>query len=313
YPLFPSSELEKVKTILIDKLKRAQEDPHEVAIRLLKNRIYKGHPYAWTFQELIQDIGEIDTKKIKELHDQYLSPANMVLSVVGNFDIDAMVTTLESIFGDWDAGKVVEVDLQESAYKKKDIDNHMLRDQIVLIMGQPSEITFGHPDLVPLKLLNIICFLSGKSRLHTLREQTGIYYRGTGSFAASPTKEHGYDIVLMLVSPDRVDEAEKAIKNLIQDIAKQGVSQEELNEARQIYLKGLIDAMTSDIGLAQIFCRLDSYNVGFDYYDQALKNAQSITVDQLNVLAKKYCRAENMSRIRVGALQDELEEAESEQ
>lgn len=314
YPLFPADALDKIKNIVVDKLQRDLEEPNMIASRLLKNKMYQGHPFSWTFQEAIDDVKSLTVKKVKKIHETYLCPAQMEMAVVGNFDIDAMVSALESVFGAWPAGDVVVPEQEMASYQQESIDHPMLRDQIVFAMGQPSPLTINHPDIIPLKLLNIICFGSMGSRIYNLRERTGLFYLAGGAIAANAGKQHGYDVVKMIVGPDRVEEAEAAIKHLFDGIARDGFTQTELKDAQQIYLKALIDGIASDMEIAKTFCHLDCLNLGFDYYDKVLNVIQSLTVQDLNALAKKYCTYEHMTRVRVGAVQkDEISEDESEQ
>ena len=46
--------------------------------------------------------------------------------------------------------------------------------------------------------------------------------------------------------------------------------------------------------------RLAAFDLGFDYYDKVLKRVQTIEVNELNEIAKKYFTTDKMAVVRVG-------------
>ncbi len=45
---------------------------------------------------------------------------------------------------------------------------------------------------------------------------------------------------------------------------------------------------------------LKAFELGFDYYDKVLKQVQTISLEELNQIAKKYFTSKNMAMVRVG-------------
>jgi predicted Zn-dependent peptidase len=300
-PIFPTDALEKLRAIYIQGYERRKDSNTDVAIRMLKNIIYKDHPYSWTFDEAIGMIRNADVKTVRALHTRFVNPSNMILTVVGDFDLVDMKKNIETIFDDWEKGACykatypkVDFDAQEK------IDRFMLRDQVVLVFGRPSPLNLYDKDLVPVRILNFIAFDSLGSRIYQLRERTGLFYMATGSFAAAATREHGYDYVGSMLTIDTLEQAEKQILDVIDQVGKKGVTTAELNDARQMYLKALIDLTSSNEAIASMFSLLESFDLGFDYYDKVLKRVQTISLDEINKIAAKYFVSKGMARVRVG-------------
>ncbi|MCK4651425.1 insulinase family protein [Candidatus Babeliales bacterium] len=302
-PVFPSTQMEKIKNINIDVFQRRKDSNTTMAIRLIKNLIYKSHPYDWTFDDAIDLIKNGTVEKLKSLHSKYVNPCNMILTVVGCFDLNEMKNNIIKIFGDWKKGECQTVEYPESKFDpEKKVDHFMLRDQVVLAFGRPSEIDVYHPDLVPVKLLDFISFSSLGSRLYKLRERTGLFYAASGSFAEGASREHGFDYVGAILTLDKVDFAQKEILNTIDEIGKNGVKKYELDAARQQYFKALIDFTSSNEAISSMFSILQSLGLGFDYYDKVLKRVQTISLEELNQIAKKYFVSKDMTRVRVGRI-----------
>ena len=300
-PAFTVEALEKLKTMAIDSYERDKDDAIEVANRELKKLVYYGHPFSWDFNEAIESLTQTTLDDLGAVHKDFVSPGNMVLAIVGDFALDEMEALIKDIFSAWPVGRIKSIDTSEGVFTPgQQHDIQMSRDQMVLLFGKPSVLTIHHPDLVPMKLLNYIGFYEGGSRLFQLREQTGLFYTAFGGWGVSAGKEHGIDFIGMLLNPEKADFAEQEMRKLISDFALNGVTIQELDAARHLYLKSLIDAIATNGGVADVFCTLEAFNLGFDYYDKTLQRMQKLTKTEIDALCKKYFTMDDMVRIRVG-------------
>ena len=300
-PKFSKDSLEKLKAIFVDMYQRSKDSPQAVAIRSFKSMIYRNHPYGWIFDEAIELINKLKLSDLEEFHKKYISPENMILSISGNFDVDEIQSLIEDVFGKWQG-----TNYQEQKYKVGDFkareqqDYKMLRDQVVLLLGQPSEINIYHEDFVPLKLINFICFDSLGSRLFELRERTGLFYVAAGGWGEGATKVNGFDYVYALLSLDKLDQAEEQLRKLIDQIGESDIDKKELDTARQWYLKGVIDLISSNKAIAGTLGYLKEFELGFDYYDKVLDQVQSLTTEELSEVCKKYFKSDKLARVKVG-------------
>lgn len=302
-PTFPADAVEKLKALQLDSFKRAMDEPSQVAVKLLKSKVYAGHPFGWSFEEAIKHTKLLNQKALQVLHSQIVKPNNMILTIVGDFDVDAMQSTVERVFGSWKSGTEYEVVFPERVdHQKAPIDVPMVRDQVMLLMGQASPLNIYHEDLIPVRLLNYIMYYSLGSRLFKLREEGGLFYTAFGQLASSPGQEKGFDYVGALLSPENVVKAEQMIKALIDDANQGNITEMELDAARRLYLKTLLDMVTSNSSVATMLSMECAWKLGFDYYDKALMRVQSMSLAEINQAAQKYCTTKNMMRIRVGRM-----------
>jgi zinc protease len=303
-PSFPQDSLEKLKNIFSDDLVRSKDEPISVAFRLLNNLIYKkAHPYHWTFDDVIELLNLVEIEKLKEQHEKYVNPRNMILTVVGNFDINQMEQNVRNVFGGWSGGEYIKHELEDVEFKAgQSGEEKMLRDQLVLALGQASNINIYHPDRTALKLLNTICFGGLGSRIFQLRERTGLFYTAWGTWAEASDRVGGVDVVGAILTPDTVDSVQKSFISLIDEFAEDGVKQDEFDAAKQKYLKTLIDITSSNGSIANLLSMLSAYDLGFDFYDKALKQTQTLTLEKLNEVAKKYFKTEKLACVKVGRI-----------
>lgn len=302
-PTFPKDGLEKLKVIQVDSFKRALDDPSQVAVKLLKSKLYAGHPFGWTIEEAIELTQKLDDKAAAALHKQLVTPNNMVLTIVGDFDVETMQAIVERVFGLWQPGTEYAVtypalaDVPAGAF-----DVPMLRDQVMLIVGQQSPLNFYHEDYSVARLINFIMFYSLGSRLYQLREQSGLFYTAFGQLAAGAGQERGFDYVGALLSPENVVKSETLLKELIQDGGRGNITEEELAAAKRLYLKALLDMMATNASVANMLGMLYSWKLGFDYYDKVLARVEGLSTSEINAIARRYCIADKMIRVRAGRM-----------
>jgi len=303
-PLFEQDTCEKTKTIFVHNFERSKDSAQAVAMRLLFSTVYKHHTFSWSFDDAITQVQRITVQDLVDLHKKHMVAENLVVSIVGDFDLDQMETLATKIFSELPAGSRFVYDLRGGMFTPQEhIDHLMLRDQVILILGQPSSVDIYNPDLVPLKLLNTICFYSLGSRLYQLREQSGLFYSAFGRFAGKAAKIHGIDYVGAVLSPDKVAVAEEQIRAMVKHVSEHGVTEQEMKSARQLYLKDLIDAVSDNRAVAHMFCYLEEMELSQDYYDNVLERIQTMELADLNTIAKCYAHTHDMARVRVGRIE----------
>jgi len=300
-PLFDAKAIEHVKVLTIAGLERSKDSPTDVANRLLRSAVYKGTANEWTVDEMIDAIKKITLFDFVKLHAQLIRPEMMVASVVGDYDEDAVVGLLKKYFEPIMPQQYVPRKLEERKFVPAEkIDFKMQRDQAVFLLGQPSEVTLKDPVYLPIKLLNLIAFYSLGSRLYKLREQTGLFYSASGGFAAGSTEEPGHDSIFAILNPSTLDDAESQIRMMVEELKLHGVTEDDLASARQLLLKQTIDLIATSSERASLFAAMKVLDLPENYYDEMIARVNSITVAELNEVAKKYFDTSAMARIRVG-------------
>lgn len=303
-PKFEESAIEHVKQLTIATLERSKDEPSDVAMRLLKNEIYKGTANDWTADDMIAAVKKLTVADIRALHATLIRPEAIIASFAGQFDQQGVIALLDKYFGKLSAGAFEPKRIGQSSFVAgAQIDFVMQKDQVFFVMGQPSTVRMLDEDYLPLRMLNLIAFYSLGSRLYQLREQTGLFYRASGGMAAGASvTEVGTDSVYAILNPNTVVDAEVQIRAMFTELAEHGVTSEELEATRQLMLKQTIDLISTTQERASLFAGMKSFGLAPDYYDVMIARVNAVTVDELNAVAKKYFDTSKMARIRVGFL-----------
>ena len=304
-PRFDEKEIEKVREQILSEIKNFWDDPRRFSSLLVSQEIYKGHPYGKNVLGTEESIKKITKKDLIQFHKKYITPSEARLSVVGDIGAYDLKSVLDKTLGKWNGPKVESIQFPPLAKIKPCEKVHAInRDQAVLSFAGLS-VDRLNPDFDKLLLFDQIfgggALGSLHSKLFQLREQSGLFYGISGSLVSGSGEQPGMVVVKTMVSLDRLNEAEKAIKDVISKAVDE-VTQEEFVEAKHAIVNSIVNNFATNHGIAAVFLGLDKYNFPKDYYDTRAEKLSLITLDQMKEAVKKVLRNDSMFTLRVGRL-----------
>ncbi len=305
-PRFDDDEIEKVREQLLAAIKHFWDDPRSFSKQLVEEYVYKGHPFAKNILGTEESIKAITKKDLVEFHKKFFSPDGARLAIVGDIGSYDLKSVLEKTIGQLKGSKVQAITFPELQAVKPCQKIHPInRDQAVLCFAGLS-VDRKNPDYDKLLLFDQI-FGGGvlgslHSKLYQLREQSGLFYNISGSLISGASEQPGMVIVKTLVSLDRLAEAEKAIKDVIDKVVNE-ISDQEFLEAKNAIINSIVNGFATNAGMASIFLSLDRYGFPSDYYDTRADKINAITIDQMKEAVKRVLRNEVMFTLKVGRLE----------
>lgn len=302
---FDEKEIEKVREQILVDLKNYWDEPLYFSGQLVRETIYKGHPYSKNSLGNKESIAKITRQDLIDCYAKYITPKEARLIIVGDvhgYDVPALV---EKKLGAWDGPEVVPVEFPSlEKIERCEITYPMNRDQVVLCLAGKS-IERKSNDFDMLLLFDQIFGggVSMNSRLFQLREQTGLFYAIRGVLAANANEQPGMVLIKTIVSLDKLEEAEKVIRDVV-ETAGFPISAEELQEAKRAILCALINNFESNASIAEAFLFLDRYNFAPDFFDKRPQTLAGITVEDMHVAVKKYLNNDNLFTLKIGRVQE---------
>jgi zinc protease len=300
---FPESEIEKVRDQLLTDIKQYWDEPRSFAGQLIRDEIYKNHPYSKQSIGTKESISAITRDDLINFYNEYISPFEAHIAIVGDLPNDNIEQILERELGGWKRDKFEEIMCPAiTEVEAKEINYPINRDQVVLSFAQLS-IDRKDPKFDTYLLFDQIfgggALNSMASRLFDLREQTGLFYTIRGSLIAGTDEEPGMFQVRTIVSLDRLAEAEKAIKNTI-DTVVDTLTQEELDEAKRAVINTLVDNFATNSATAATFLYLDRFKLPADYFDNRAQVLERITLDDMKNAVRDILNSDKLITVRVG-------------
>lgn len=306
--IFDQHELEKIRQHMLTDLKQFWDNPRSFASQLIRENIYPNHPYSKNSLGTQASLEAITRQDLIDFYKKYISPHGAKVAIVGdlkNYDLKKLV---EHYLGSWQGPVVEDITFPElEVPKAHEVVYPINRDQVFLSFVGLS-VDRMHPDFDALLLFDQIfgggVLGSMSSRLFDLREQSGLFYTINGSLTARANEQPGMVMVQTLVSLDRLQEAEKVIKQTI-DAVVDTVKNDELIEARNAIVNASVNNFESNEGIAAAFLFLDRYGLPVDYFDKRAERLAKIGKDNVINTVKKLLSTKKMITFKIGRINQE--------
>ncbi|MGA9530867.1 MAG: pitrilysin family protein [Candidatus Babeliales bacterium] len=297
--------LEKIRSKSLIELKHFWDSPTQICGQLMREHMYKGHPYSKNILGTEDSIKAIAQADVRNFYQQMLTADGAVIALVGDMGKWDVHQVLEKTLSHWRATPVQSIVFPciPSATPTV-IDYAMNRDQVVIQFAAPS-IDRLHKDYDALWIFDQI-FGGGilgslSSKLFQLREQSGLFYSVYGSLLDGSSEQPGMVTVKTMVSCDRLQSAEKEIRSLA-DTVLDTVTEEEFIQAKNALLNGLRLYFESNSAIAQSFLFVDKYHLPLNYFSVRSQVLSHITLSDMKDAVKRLLRSDLFTVVRVGRL-----------
>lgn len=300
---FDEEHIEKVRVQLLAQLKNFWDNPRACASQLTRECIYKNHPYSknsFGTQEALQSISRSD---LLNFYKQYSSPHGTRIAIVGDITPEQVKAGVEKYLSHWQGPDVSEINYPPLTQTQECRTNYYLnRDQVVLTLARLS-VERTHPDFDKLLLFDQIMgggvLGSMSSRLFKLREQSGLFYTINGTTLSGAQEQPGMFMIRTIVSLDRLQEAERVIRETIATIVD-SLTEDELEEAKRAVINTLVNNFESNQDIASTFLFVDRYKLPTDFFDQRAKTLEKITLKEVQEAARRVLTVDKLFTLCVG-------------
>lgn len=311
-PSFPAAEVERLRRQTLAEILRRPDHPPRLADRALAAALYPRTPFAELLPGSQASVEAISRDELVAFHAAHYRPAPAQLVLCGSFDEKRASEDAERLFADWQAPalpagpETSPVALAETTtVTVVDLPRAPQTELRVGHIGVPRT----HRDRTRLGVLNAI--LGGKftSRLNlNLRERHGFTYGVSSRFV--DRRSAGPFVVATSVANDVAAAALCETLTELRRIRDQPVSATELEETRS-YLRGVFPYTFQTVsGHIARLADLAQFGLPDDYFETALREVATTTVEDIHRLAGAHLRPETAAIVAVGpasALTPQLE------
>ncbi len=310
-PGFDQVRLELTKRKMVEAIRRKNDDPGEIAGRLLAETIYQQHPFG--NYPTIEVVENFTRDQLLQLHERYFQPKNLWLAVSGAIETDQFLAQLNRTLGNWQGSAPPDLSLPElpAPPAAQIISADKPVPQTSILLGQPG-ISKDNPDMFPLRVANYILGGGGfNSRMmREIRSNRGLAYSVYSYFQIGRRLPE-----LFLASGETKAESTlevvQLMRQLIQEIIDQPVSAAELELAKQSLVNSFVFAFTDSHSVVSRKMRLDFYDYPPDYLETYQEKLSAVTIADVQRVARTYLKPELLQIVLVGNSQDYLEDLKS--
>ncbi len=298
-PRFEQDAIDRVREQILSGLRSDANDPNTAAIIALNTLSYGSHPYATRLDGTIESVSALVRDDVVNAFRDVVVKDRVFIGAAGDISAEELGQLLDDLLGDLPKG---------GAPLPSAVDLQLTGGVTVEDFPVPQAVTlFAHdgiprddPDFFPAFLANEIFGGSGlQSRLsQEVREERGLTY-GIGSFLVN--SDHSSMVMGQFATANsRVSEAIDVIRDEWQQIASEGVTPEELEDAKT-YLTGAYPLrFDSNASIARILVGMQLDGLPIDYIDTRNDKVNAVTLDDVKRVAERLYRADDLRFVVVG-------------
>lgn len=305
-PTFPEEEIKRIKEQIKGYLKRMQEEPSIVGLKLCKKEVFGEHPYGRLVAGEIETIDKINRDDIVDFYKKYFKPDNSILSIVGDISVSEVDNILSKYFKDWKDDRTDKINEEKISHnkdsigliKKKMIRFHKDITQANIIMGSIG-ISRDDPDYYAYSVMNYIFGGGGfSSRLmKKIRDEMGLAYDVYSLF--TPNKQPGMIRIGLQTKNESVGVALDEINKQINKIRSDYVTDEELSNAKSFLVGNFKRRLDTNRKIADFLSMVEFYGLGEDYLVKYPEYINKVTKEDVLRVARKYLDPEKFVTVIV--------------
>lgn len=295
---FDDIEIEKDRTLTLNKIRQSKDNPLNLAIDGYKSQIYKDSVYSTSYTLMEKSIPNVTREDIKLYQTSILNPENIVISVNGNVDKNKLINGFGNMFVDKKQGKFnyTKYSIPKiTAYSQK-IKKIDKQQTAWVILGWQTDGVCNTKDYATLEVINTILGSGMSSRLfRSVREQEGLAYQVGTSY--KPNILAGAFNVYVGTNPNTLEKAKEKMLNEINKLKTQFVSDKELKEAKDRLLGEFVIALETNSDKATTIGWFETSGRGYDFIDKYTNLINSVTVSDIVEVANKYFKGNYVTSI----------------
>ncbi|GAB2601138.1 M16 family metallopeptidase [Spirosoma areae] len=308
HPAFDANEFEKLKQEQLAQIESQRSEPQAIAGTAFQ-RLMNPYPkedirYVSTPDEDVADVKALKLDQLKQFHKDFYGAQNATMSIVGDFDEAPVRKVITDELGTWKAkqpfSRLVSVynDIKPTPQTIEAPD----KANALMLAGVNLPLRDDDPDYPALVLGNYMLgggFLNSRLAVR-IRQKEGISYGVGSQLQANPFDKTGMFMTYAIYNPENAERLEKAFREELEKVAKEGFTADEIKAARSGLLQSRMVGRAQDPGLAGTLNNYLYLNRTMNWDADFEKKMESLTPEQVNAAMKKHIDPSKISIVKAG-------------
>mgnify|MGYP001942871965 CR=1 FL=1 len=301
---FDAQELDKELEVILEELKRGQDQPSRVRMEKLFELAYTQHPYKRPVIGTAESISALTRQDVTNFYKRWYNPANMTLVVVGDISPERMKEAIEAQLGSMEPSEPIPRErVAEPVQKEPRVAlGHAPTQEILTAMAfhVPG---VGHEDGPTLDVLRLLLAYGDSSRL-VARLERGLQWVNDVNAGAYMPRDPG---IFMLTTDHMPHEDHPGVGPLLKttlaelrSMAHTPPSREKVLRARTLLESSQVHQRQTMEGMAMV---LGSYEVvagGLDKEALYYQRLRQVTPESIADLVRRVFVPEHLSLVVTG-------------
>jgi predicted Zn-dependent peptidase len=285
-PSLRQEDFDMEKQVIIEEIGMYEDQPMWSAYDHAKRLYFADHKLGNSILGTPASITALKREQMYDYFQRRYVAANLTISVAGNFDWPRFVDIIEKHCGHWENGPVGRTGLIEtegSGHFEVRTKEKLVQEHVILMSaGPPADSPLRHAA----DLLGMAIGDDSGSRLYWALVDPGLAdsadcgfheYEGTGAFYTS-----------FSCQPEQSEEDLELALDVLRDVQDNGISDEELHQARSKVLSRVVRGSERPKGRMMALGMNWIYQHGYRSVDDDLRAYEAVTLDAIRRVLERY-------------------------
>ena len=273
-----------------EKRLRVDNQPYGNFLTEVMKRLFVKHPYNWVPIGSMQDLDASTLKEFLDFNKKYYIPANSVLTIAGDIDVNKTKQLVESYFGEIPSGPApIKTKFTEAPITKEIIDTaYDSNIQIPAIMAAYRTPGMTGKESKILEMASAVLSQGNSSRMYTKMVDTKKNSLQVGSFNYA-LEDYGAYITYAL--PNNGTSLDTLLKDMDDEVVKlqnELISEKEFTKLQNQFENNYIGANTRMLGVAENLADGYIFYHNTNNINTELDELRKITRQDIQNITKKY-------------------------
>jgi predicted Zn-dependent peptidase len=302
HPLFREGDIEKEKGVILEEIKMEADQPEFVLHESFISNFWKSHGLGKPILGTRETVKKFGQEMLLDYYNRVYSPQNVLITAAGNLDHQDIVKLIRDKFSDMKQREGLPADTVPKTHAPIILKKKESLEQVHIAMGVPSY-PLAHELRFPLYVLNTVLGGGMSSRLfQNIREKQGLAYAVYSEL--NLFSDTGCFTVYAGTAAETAKQVVNSVMHEFRELKQELISEDELQRSKD-HLKGsLMLSLESTSSRMSNLARQELYFDRFTTMDEMLAKIESVTRDEVQMIAQEFFRTEDIALAMLGRLGD---------
>lgn len=299
-PDFPRAALERVRERMIIGLRREQQSPSSLGWRAFFETAFEGHPYASPPNGTMEALAAMDRESVRRFHDRFYVDGNVHVAIVGDLSEGAAREVAQRLVDAFPGGEAPSpLPPVPGRDQARTVRIPFDAEQVHVITGQPA-LARGDDDIYAFRVVNQALGGGGLVSIlaREMREERGLSYSSYSAIV--PMAAEGPFVMGTQVRSDALDEALSVLRGSLARLRADGLSEDELEDARRNITGGFPLGLASNRDLVSSLAALGFHELGTGYLDGYVERIEAVSQADAREVLRRRVDPDAMVTVLVG-------------
>src|SRR6478672_24234 len=295
--LINAEQLSSEKRVVISELQGYENNPSYRLSRAVMRAAFPNHPYGLSVGGTKADVEKFTLEQVRYYYQNYYSPDNATLVIVGDFATEPTLKAIQESFG-----KVPKRSVPKAAGTNLISQNQTPVSQKPIELREPGSASLlqvvypapdaNHPDVPAVDVMDFILREGRSSRLYQALVESGLVSNIRGG-AANLIAGGWYELSATAAPGQNLSKIDQVLQQAIADLKSQPVTEEELNRAKTQIKAAVILSNRSITDQARQLANDQTISDDFRYTDRYLAGIEKVSIADVQRVAQTYLKETN--------------------